>query len=241
MRPVPDHPASSDGSAHNPSTGTVRSAGSTPLAIDLSLVDLERDARRIIGEMAYAYFSGRGGGRATPGRERGGVEPLAAPPPGAGRDRPDHHLDHAPGRTGPLAGGDRPHGHPGLGPSRGREGHGPWCGRGGRARWSCSSLATCSLEDVAAAAPGAPRWMQIYILRVTALHPRPGPADGGARIRRPGLTVDAPVSGLRLRELRSGVHLPPDLSLPNLTGDSTARAHEGGLDGRGDPGVSSRP
>ena len=58
MRPVPDHPASSDGSARNPSTSTVRSAGSTPLAIDLSLVDLERDARRIIGEMAYAYFSG---------------------------------------------------------------------------------------------------------------------------------------------------------------------------------------
>jgi 4-hydroxymandelate oxidase len=92
-----------------------------------------------------------------------------------------------------------------------------------------SSLATCSLEDVAAAAPGAPRWMQIYILRDRArtrdLVQRTAAHGYGALV----LTVDAPVSGLRLRELRSGVHLPPDLSLPNLTGDSTARAREGGF------------
>ena len=31
-----------------------------------------------------------------------------------------------------------------------------------------SSLATCPLEEVAAAAPDAPRWMQVYILRERA-------------------------------------------------------------------------
>jgi isopentenyl diphosphate isomerase/L-lactate dehydrogenase-like FMN-dependent dehydrogenase len=43
------------------------------------------------------------------------------------------------------------------------------------------------------------------------------------------LTVDAPVSGFRLREWRAGVHLPDDLALPNLAGDSTASAREGGF------------
>jgi 4-hydroxymandelate oxidase len=37
------------------------------------------------------------------------------------------------------------------------------------------------------------------------------------------------VSGLRLREWRTGVHLPDDLALPNLAGDSTSSAREGGF------------
>jgi 4-hydroxymandelate oxidase len=43
------------------------------------------------------------------------------------------------------------------------------------------------------------------------------------------LTVDAPVSGLRLREWRSGVHLPDELALPNLAGASTESARAGGF------------
>jgi 4-hydroxymandelate oxidase len=71
--------------------------------------------------------------------------------------------------------------------------------------------------------------MQIYILR-----DRGGTRDLVQRTAAHGygalvLTVDAPVSGLRRRELRSGAHLPHDLSLPNLPGDSTARAREGGF------------
>ena len=67
-----------------------------------------------------------------------------------------------------------------------------------------SSLATCPLEEVAAAAPGAPRWMQVYILRDRArteeLVARAVAQGYGALV----LTVDAPVSGLRLREWRAG-------------------------------------
>ena len=92
-----------------------------------------------------------------------------------------------------------------------------------------SSLATCPLEDVAAAAPDAARWMQVYILRERA---RTAELVGRAAAHGYGalvLTVDAPVSGLRLREWRIGVHLPDDLALPNLAGDSTDSAHEGGF------------
>lgn len=92
-----------------------------------------------------------------------------------------------------------------------------------------SSLATSSLEDVAAATPGAPKWMQVYVLkdraRTKELVERAVAADFKALV----LTVDAPVPGLRLRELRGCVHLPTDLALPNLTTDSTERAHEGGF------------
>ncbi len=92
-----------------------------------------------------------------------------------------------------------------------------------------SSLATSSLEDVAAAAPNAARWMQVYILRERArtkeLVARAAAHGYGALV----LTVDAPVSGLRLREWRTGVHLPDDLALPNLAGGSTESAREGGF------------
>ncbi len=54
MRPVPAHPARTDASGHNP----VRLSGETPLVTDLSLEDLEHEARHAIGEMAYAYYSG---------------------------------------------------------------------------------------------------------------------------------------------------------------------------------------
>ena len=52
-------------------------------------------------------------------------------------------------------------------------------------------------------------------------------ADAGYRALV--LTVDAPVSGLRLREMRDGVHLPDDLALPNLAGTSTGQARHGGF------------
>jgi 4-hydroxymandelate oxidase len=228
MRPVPDHPASSDGSAHNPSTGTVRSAGSTPLAIDLSLVDLERDARRIIGEMAYAYFSGGAED------ERLLAENVAAWSRWQLHPRVLAGIDQVTTSTTLLGQPVRspvviaPTAIQGLAHPEGEKDTARGAAEVG-ALMVLSSLATCSLEDVAAAAPGAPRWMQIYILRDRArtrdLVQRTAAHGYGALV----LTVDAPVSGLRLRELRSGVHLPPDLSLPNLTGDSTARAREGGF------------
>src|ERR1700684_3361804 len=58
MRHVPAHPDSTQRPGHNPAPGEPPPAGGTPLAIDLSLEDLEREARHAIGEMAYAYYAG---------------------------------------------------------------------------------------------------------------------------------------------------------------------------------------
>ena len=92
-----------------------------------------------------------------------------------------------------------------------------------------SSLSTTPLREVAAAGEGAPQWMQIYILR-----DRARTADLVASVKEAGfralaLTVDAPVSGLRSSELRGGVSLPADLTLPNLADASATHAKSEGF------------
>jgi 4-hydroxymandelate oxidase len=102
--------------------------------------------------------------------------------------------------------------------------------RGAAAAGACmvlSSLATRSLEDVAAATPGAPRWMQVYVVRdrrrTAEMVQRAAAAGYGALV----LTADAPVGGLRLREIQGRVRLPDDLQLPNIAGPGEGYAHAG--------------
>jgi 4-hydroxymandelate oxidase len=228
MRPVPAHPASTATPGHNPVTGEAHSAGGTPLAIDLSLDDLEREARHVIGEMAYAYYSG---GADDERLLTGNIEAWAHwqlhPRVLAGITEVDLTTTllgtpvSSPIVIAPTAIQSLAHVEGEAATAQGAADVG--------ALMVLSSLATRSLEDVAAAVPGAARWMQIYILRERSrtvdLVQRAAAHGYGALV----LTVDAPVSGLRLRELRGGVHLPHDLALPNLAGDSTESAHEGGF------------
>ena len=227
MRPVTAHPASTGTPGHNP----VRLAGDAPLVTDLSLDDLERDARHAIGEMAYAYYSG---GADDERLLQGNVEAWSHwqlhPHVLAGIDGLEAVSTattllgtpvSSPVAVAPTAIQALAHPEGEAATARGAAEVG--------ALMILSSLATCPLEDVAAAAPGAPRWMQVYILRERA---RTAELVGRAAAHGYGalvLTVDAPVSGLRLREWRMGVHLPDDLALPNLAGDSTESAHEGGF------------
>ena len=79
-----------------------------------------------------------------------------------------------------------------------------------------STLATVSLEDVAAAAPGAPRWFQLYIRRdrgVTEELVQRAVAAGYSAI---ALTVDVPVLGRRWRDERNGFSLPDGMQMANL-------------------------
>ncbi|HEY1827923.1 MAG TPA: alpha-hydroxy acid oxidase, partial [Acidimicrobiales bacterium] len=213
------HPASTKPPAGNPEA---------PWATDLSLEDLERDARHAIGEMAYAYYSG---GADDERLLAGNVEAWAHwqlhPHVLAGIAEVDTTTTllgapvSSPVAVAPTAIQGLAHPDGEVATIRGAAEVG--------ALTILSSLATRSLEDVAAAAPDAPRWMQIYILRdrsrTVELVERASASTYGALV----LTVDAPVSGLRLREVRAGVHLPDDLSLPNLAGHSTESAREGGF------------
>jgi isopentenyl diphosphate isomerase/L-lactate dehydrogenase-like FMN-dependent dehydrogenase len=220
MRPVGAHPASPAPRAPKPEV--------TGVSADIDLDALEADARRAIGEMAYAYYAGGADderlladNRAAWGRYRlhprvlvdVSVVSTATTLLGTEVSSP---VAVAPTAIQALA---HPDGESAT--ARGAAEAG--------ALLVLSSLATSPLEEVAAAAPRGPRWMQVYVQRdrdrTAELVGRAAAAGYSALV----LTVDAPVSGLRRRELRSGVHLPDDLELPNLTGSGSDSARRGGF------------
>ncbi|HEY4604086.1 MAG TPA: alpha-hydroxy acid oxidase [Blastococcus sp.] len=83
--------------------------------------------------------------------------------------------------------------------------------------YALSTMGTTSMEALAAAAPGARRWFQLYLWR-----DREASAALVERARASGyealvLTVDTPVAGPRLRDVRNGFTIPPALSLRTMT------------------------
>jgi 4-hydroxymandelate oxidase len=79
-----------------------------------------------------------------------------------------------------------------------------------------STLASVSLEETAAAAPGAPRWFQLYVHRDRGLTRALVERARAAGYRALVLTVDAPVLGRRLADVRNGFELPPGVGFANL-------------------------
>jgi L-lactate dehydrogenase (cytochrome) len=83
--------------------------------------------------------------------------------------------------------------------------------------YALSTMGTTSLEGLAAAAPGARRWFQLYLWRdreaSAALVERARAAGYEALV----LTVDTPVAGPRLRDVRNGFTIPPALTLRTMT------------------------
>lgn len=76
-----------------------------------------------------------------------------------------------------------------------------------------STTSTMSLEDVAAAAPDAERWFQLYVVDGLAYSRTLVERAEAAGYRALVLTVDLPVLGRRERDARSGFELP---HLPHL-------------------------
>ena len=79
--------------------------------------------------------------------------------------------------------------------------------------YALSTMGTTSIESLAAAAPAGRRWFQLYLWR-----DREASRDFVARAGAAGyealvLTVDTPVPGPRLRDVRNGLTIPPSLSL----------------------------
>jgi L-lactate dehydrogenase (cytochrome) len=79
--------------------------------------------------------------------------------------------------------------------------------------YTLSTMGTTTIENVATAAPDARKWFQLYLWRDRApakdLVQRA--ADAGYDTLM--LTVDTPVGGARLRDVRNGLTVPPALSL----------------------------
>ena len=82
--------------------------------------------------------------------------------------------------------------------------------------YGLSTLGTTSIEDVAAAAPQARKWFQLYVWRDHS-----AAEDLIRRARAAGfealvLTVDVPVAGARLRDTRNGFSIPPALTVKTV-------------------------
>ncbi|KAB0798468.1 hypothetical protein PPYR_09461 [Photinus pyralis] len=93
-----------------------------------------------------------------------------------------------------------------------------------------STISTTSLEDVAAAAPNAHKWYQLYIYKdreITANLVKRAEAAGFKAIV---LTVDSPRFGIRRDDIRNNFKIPPHLTLANFVGDkatNVSRAQSG--------------
>ncbi|MGH3097840.1 MAG: alpha-hydroxy acid oxidase [Streptosporangiales bacterium] len=78
--------------------------------------------------------------------------------------------------------------------------------------YALSTMGTTSVEEVAAEAPGARKWFQLYVWRDRVagkdLIQRAWDSGYEALI----VTVDTPVAGARMRDVRNGFTIPPELT-----------------------------
>ena len=82
--------------------------------------------------------------------------------------------------------------------------------------FSLSTLGTASIEEVAAVNPRGRKWFQLYMWkdrdRSMALVQRAAAAGFDTLL----VTVDVPVAGARLRDVRNGMSIPPTLTMHTL-------------------------
>lgn len=93
--------------------------------------------------------------------------------------------------------------------------------------FTLSSLATTTIEDVAAGARGGAPWFQLYIHKDRGLT-----RELVERARRAGhraivVTVDTPVLGRRLADVRNGFKLPDGFTMANLVTSMPAELRDG--------------
>jgi 4-hydroxymandelate oxidase len=85
-----------------------------------------------------------------------------------------------------------------------------------------STRASATLADIAATAPAAPRWFQVYVMRG-----RGWTAELVARARETGcsalvLTVEAPIVGTKLRTSQAAFEIPDDIWMVNRSARRSA-------------------
>jgi isopentenyl diphosphate isomerase/L-lactate dehydrogenase-like FMN-dependent dehydrogenase len=81
---------------------------------------------------------------------------------------------------------------------------------------SLSTLSSVTPAELAAAAPEAPRWFQLYWSRDRGFTQELVETAADSGFMALVLTVDLPVAGRRERDVRAAFMLPDDLPLPNI-------------------------
>lgn len=84
--------------------------------------------------------------------------------------------------------------------------------------YTLSTIATSSIEEVAEAAPQAIKWFQLYIYNDREVTKSLVKRAENAGFKALVLTVDTPMFGLRLADMKNKFNLPPHLKLANFEG-----------------------
>jgi isopentenyl diphosphate isomerase/L-lactate dehydrogenase-like FMN-dependent dehydrogenase len=82
--------------------------------------------------------------------------------------------------------------------------------------FSLSTVGTTSIEDVVSASPGGVNWFQLYMWKDRDASMQLVDRAKNAGVTNLILTVDVPVAGARLRDVRNGLTVPPTLSLSTI-------------------------
>jgi L-lactate dehydrogenase (cytochrome) len=89
--------------------------------------------------------------------------------------------------------------------------------------FTLSTMSICSMEDVAAAT-GKPFWFQLYLMRDRSFNEELIARARAANCSALVLTVDLTVQGVRRRDVRNGLSIPPRLTLRNALDIATKPA-----------------
>ena len=87
-----------------------------------------------------------------------------------------------------------------------------------------STITTTRHPEIRDAAPGAPRWQQVYILLDRGRTEAHLDEAAGCGYSAVVLTVDTPYWARRERDLRLGFRIPPDLPIPYAAADDSQRS-----------------
>ncbi len=87
--------------------------------------------------------------------------------------------------------------------------------------YALSTMGTTSIEDLAVAAPSARKWFQLYVWKDRVAGEELMHRASAAGFEALMLTVDVPVAGNRLRDVRNGFSIPPTLTIKTLADIAT--------------------
>ncbi|MCH1867734.1 alpha-hydroxy acid oxidase [Nocardioides sp. CFH 31398] len=189
----------------------VWSAKERRLAKALTIEDLRRIAKRRTPQAAFDYTDGAAEGEVSLARARQAYADVEFHP-AVLRDVSDVDTTREVlGKTVALPFGIAPTGFTRMMQTEG-ERAGARVAREAGIPFALSTMGTTSIEDVAEAAPGGRHFFQLYMWkdrdRSMALVDRAAKAGYDTLL----VTVDVPVAGARLRDVRNGMTIPPTLT-----------------------------
>jgi L-lactate dehydrogenase (cytochrome)/glycolate oxidase len=181
------------------------------LAAALTIEDLRRIARRRTPRAAFDYTDGAADGEVSLARARQAFGDVEFNPAVLRDVSTVDTSREVLGRPAALPFGIAPTGFTRMMQAEG-EVAGATAAAAAGIPFALSTMGTTSIEDVAAAAPDGRHWFQLYMWkdrdRSMALVDRAAKAGYDTLL----VTVDVPVAGARLRDVRNGMTIPPTLT-----------------------------